>query len=467
MGGVWSATRAYPGLGLQTDKVAYAFADMPMPEDYPEYPEASQVRAYLSDYVAEHGLTNSIVLNTAVCSAAPLSEDSGWSIQVEGPFGTRTEEVDWLVLCHGMYSVPHIPELSGRDEFEQAGGVVLTPSTTGDGTTYRDRDLVVLGWGKSAADIATSATTSARSVTMVARSMSWKLPLRIGRFSWQRLVLTRTGEQILWTPRRDSLLVRAGLRVLNPLRSWALRRISRTIATQLDLHRRGLMPERELQNFSDVATRGFYDALDRGVIDLRTGCQVSRLMTIDDRPCVELSDGTTLPCDVLLAATGYDQDLTLLGSAVRERLLNDRGELCLYRHTFPAGVARLAFIGWHNSYHSPISAQTQAMWVAAALDGDFPLPTSSERDRYTSVYRLQHQNAERLGEPLFFHAGGSLPDIDVWVEQAGLRLPRGVWLRELVHPIDPGRYRDLLTQVERRYASRRGGGHADRVSSTP
>ena len=55
VGGVWSATRRYTGLRTQNNKDSYAFSDLPMPRDYPEWPTGEQVQAYLERYVPTPG----------------------------------------------------------------------------------------------------------------------------------------------------------------------------------------------------------------------------------------------------------------------------------------------------------------------------------------------------------------------------------------------------------------------------
>lgn len=47
VGGVWSASRLYPGISTQNGKDTYCLADFPMPKDYPEWPSGQQVQAYL------------------------------------------------------------------------------------------------------------------------------------------------------------------------------------------------------------------------------------------------------------------------------------------------------------------------------------------------------------------------------------------------------------------------------------
>src|SRR6201998_4229585 len=56
VGGVWSATRRYPGLTTQSPKQQYSLSDFPMPRDYPEWPTGAQIQAYLAAYASHFGL---------------------------------------------------------------------------------------------------------------------------------------------------------------------------------------------------------------------------------------------------------------------------------------------------------------------------------------------------------------------------------------------------------------------------
>ena len=56
VGGVWSATRRYPGLTTQSPKAQYALSDFPMPDDYPEWPTGEQVQRWLAAYAERFAL---------------------------------------------------------------------------------------------------------------------------------------------------------------------------------------------------------------------------------------------------------------------------------------------------------------------------------------------------------------------------------------------------------------------------
>src|SRR6476620_2744210 len=62
VGGVWSATRRYPGLRAQNSKHTYHFSDFPMPDDYPRVPDGQQMQQYLDGYVRHFGFGESLRL---------------------------------------------------------------------------------------------------------------------------------------------------------------------------------------------------------------------------------------------------------------------------------------------------------------------------------------------------------------------------------------------------------------------
>ena len=69
VGGVWSATRRYPGLTTQNPRTTYALSDFPMPAEWPEWPSGAQVQSYLTAYAEHFDLTGYLRLATEVTSA--------------------------------------------------------------------------------------------------------------------------------------------------------------------------------------------------------------------------------------------------------------------------------------------------------------------------------------------------------------------------------------------------------------
>lgn len=109
VGGVWSATRRYPGLSTQNNKGTYALPDLPMPKHFPEWPSGAQVQQYLETYARSFGLLDRTRLSTEVVSAELDEGGPRWTLRTRGPGGDREETADFLVVANGIFSDPFVP----------------------------------------------------------------------------------------------------------------------------------------------------------------------------------------------------------------------------------------------------------------------------------------------------------------------------------------------------------------------
>src|SRR2546421_2150653 len=153
VGGVWSATRRYPGLTTQSPKSTYALSDFPMPRDYPEWPTGEQVQVWLAAYAAEFGVARHLCLNTEVTRARPVA--GGWVLEVRDTVDgtTGSETVDRLVVANGGFCEPLVPRYPGLAEFTAAGGRVCAGTELHDAEEARGRHRLVGGDGKAAWDV--------------------------------------------------------------------------------------------------------------------------------------------------------------------------------------------------------------------------------------------------------------------------------------------------------------------------
>ena len=79
LGGVWSATRRYPGLRTQNTRRTYSYSDHPMPTDWPDHPSSAQMHDYLESYADHFGIRDRLRLATTVSLASPRVE-GGWTV---------------------------------------------------------------------------------------------------------------------------------------------------------------------------------------------------------------------------------------------------------------------------------------------------------------------------------------------------------------------------------------------------
>ena len=318
VGGVWSAMRRYPGLRVQNVRSTYAFSDHPWPVDVPEWPTGEQVQAYLATYVERFGLAERLRLGTEVVEAE-LDETAGtWTLQITDveSGACATQVFDHLVVANGVFCEPLVPDFAGAEEHAAVGGRVLHTTRLRSLDEARDRDVVVVGYGKSACDVAEAVSEVAASTAVVARRLRWKMPRRVaGVVNYKYLLLTRLGEALFRHPesRRPQRLlhgrhVRLASRMLGAVEAIARR--------QDRLHDLGLLPPGrfgELANSTgSLTTDRFFAKVRHGRIVVHRDAQIARLLADGGRALAELTDGARVPAELVLCGTGYDQRVPFL-----------------------------------------------------------------------------------------------------------------------------------------------------------
>jgi len=259
VGGVWSATRRYPGLRTQNNKGTYYLSDFPMPGDYPEWPSGEQVQAYLAHYAKHFGLDACLHLNTEVVSAGPVGEN-GWTLTVKDLQSgqVRQQQVDQLVVANGIFSQPFIPPYEGAQVFKDAGGVLCATSEFHDLAQARGKHVLVVGYGKSSCDVAAAVGEVAASTKVIARSLLWKLPRKLmNLINFKYAVLTRFGEALFpWIEQRgfERFLHGRG----RGLRDGMIKSLQNVATRQLHLKELDLVPE------------GTFDRIARSTVSLAT-----------------------------------------------------------------------------------------------------------------------------------------------------------------------------------------------------
>ncbi len=453
VGGVWSASRRYPGLRTQNDKGTYALSDLKMPADYPEWPSGEQVQRYLESYVARFGLSRLLRLGVEVTLAAP-APGGGWDVTT----ADGAEHYDHLVLASGIFSRPFIPPIPGIDDLREAGGRLLAAGELQSLDQVRGAHAIVIGYGKSACDVAVEVATAAASTTVVARELLWKMPRKVKNLlNYKYLMLTRMGEGLF-----RNHTVAGAEKVLHArdsaLADNMLGSVEKVTTGQLKLDALGLRPAGRFKDIArstvSLVTEGFFEAITERRITVHRDTLISRFAAREGRPVAILSDGQEIPADVVLAATGWTQDLPFLPEEVVDRLTDANGDFLLYRHIHPIDVADLSFAGYNSSFFSPLSAEASAIWIGSLLGGNHRLPPREEMLRTVSA-RLRWMRERTHGN----HARGtnvipfSMHNVDEVLGDVGLDVSRLVKAKQWLLPIDPSDYRSITPTLARRLAA--------------
>jgi hypothetical protein len=449
VGGVWSATRRYPGLTTQSPKAQYSLSDFPMPRAYPQWPTGAHVQEYLAGYAGVVGLDACLRLSTEVTSAVPAA-GGGWTVTTAS--GGAAEQFDKLVVANGVFSEPAMPDYPGAAEFAAAGGRLLAGTELHDAEPARGRHVLVVGYGKSACDVTVPLSEVAASVDVIARQLLWKVPRRIGgllNFKW--LLLTRMGEALFrylrpW--RVERFLHGPG----KTIRRRMINSIGSVSVRQLRLAKLGLVPPGQMEDIVrgaiGLATEGFFEGVDAGRIGVRANRTIARLGVAAGRTVAELDDGTVLPADLIVCATGFTQGVPFLGPDLTGRLLDERGNFQLYRQIRPVDVPDAYFNGYNSSFFSPLNAEMAAVWIAADIAGAIELPEQPEMRRRVAEQLAfmdvaTHQHHCRGGKIIPF----SLHNIDEVLGDLGVNIPATVRASHWLNPVDPAAYRRITPIV--------------------
>ncbi|WRT69903.1 uncharacterized protein IL334_006894 [Kwoniella shivajii] len=460
VGGVWSATRYYPGLKAQNTKDTYCFSTLPMPEEYSLHPDGQQVQAYLETFVRKNGLDKEgrLKLNVEVVQAE--KGDSGWIIQIRSKQDDQTKSYffDYLICATGIFNQPHIPYLRGANDFVAAGGVILHSSNFHHLSSIKDKNVVVVGYGKSACDAAVSVATSAKSVTIVARNIIWKLPTYVGGvLHFSLLLLTRFGEALFpfIRPWKSQRFLNCGMRVY--FRNLLFTVLSWIITIQMRLDEFQIHPHKPFETIArssiSLASAGFVDAMSKGDIKVEREVTVESLSPRN----VTLSSGKELSADVIICGTGWKQNIpSFISAQLADTLKDKNGDWLLYRHVFPIDIEDLAFIGFNSSIFCPLTAEITSIWLAAHLRTD-------EQDPLL-VLTSRHQQRQKTAEEVTWHrerteghhASGtsivpfSMSNIDEMLGDLEVEIGWLDYMREWVLPIRPSAYRYILPTVLQR-----------------
>ena len=458
VGGVWSRTRRYPGLTTQSPKAQYSLSDFPMPKSYPEWPSGEQVQAYLARYAAHFGLDDALRLGTEVVAARPSGD--GWILDTRDAGAaaggaTTTAAFDRLVVANGVFCEPAIPAFPGRDEFAAAGGALLAGTEFHDAERARGKHVLVVGYGKSACDVTVPISAVAASTDVIARQLLWKVPRKInGKLNFKMLLLTRMGEALF-----KYRVLRGVEKFLHGpgrgLRGNMINSIGSVSVRQFGLARLDLVPSGQMEDIVrgaiGLATEGFFEGVADGSITVHRDRTIARLYTDHGRPFAELSDGSTLPADLVVCSTGFTQGVPFLPADVQRRLLDERGNFLLYRQIRPVDVPGLYFNGYNSSFFSPLNAEMAAVWIAADLAGAVPLPDAAGVSQAIAE-QLAFMDDATDGH----HCRGtkiipfSMHNVDEVLGDLDLNISAGVRASHWINPINPAAYRRVTPALVRR-----------------
>jgi dimethylaniline monooxygenase (N-oxide forming) len=153
VGGNWAydnpngMSSAYKSLFINTSRERMEYSDYPMPKSYPVFPHHTQIAEYFNNYVDHFHFRQHIHFNCLVTQAEPLP-GGGWEITLQN--GT-IQRYRALLVANGHHWDPRWPEPPFPGHFD---GDIIHSHFYRVPDPYVDKNVLVLGFGNSAMDIA-------------------------------------------------------------------------------------------------------------------------------------------------------------------------------------------------------------------------------------------------------------------------------------------------------------------------
>ena len=357
VGGNWAFgnpnghSSAYRSLHIDTSKHRLSFKDFPMPEEYPDFPHHTQIKAYLDSYCDAFGLRERIEFENGVRHADPLP-GGGWRLDLQSG---EQREVDLLVVANGHHWDPRTAEFPGEFTGESIHSHhYIDPETP---LHLKGKRILVVGIGNSAADI--SVELSSRSlqneVTISTRSSAWIVPKYTYGLPADKYYVTSPHLPLKW-------------------QRWFVQKMQFMTGSNPELY--GL-PKPNHKFFEAHPTQSVELPLRLGSGDITPKGNVARL----DGETVHFEDGTSADFDVIVYATGYNITFPFFDPEV---ISAPENRIRLFKRMFLTDPARrdTVFIGFAQSTPTLFPfVEAQARLLAAYAVGRYELPSPEEMEQ--------------------------------------------------------------------------------------
>ncbi len=170
-GGTWH-THKFPGIRSDSDLFTFGYKWKP----WTGVPIASAeaILDYLNEVLDEQDIRRHIRYRHEVKRATWSDQEKLWTLEVRR--GDTDETVrftcNFLWMCQGYYrhSEGYTPDFPGMDRFQ---GPIVHPQTWPDDLDYKDKKVVVIGSGATAATLIPAMAKDAEHVTMLQRSPTY------------------------------------------------------------------------------------------------------------------------------------------------------------------------------------------------------------------------------------------------------------------------------------------------------
>src|SRR5262245_18836765 len=175
-GGTW-LTHRYPGIRSDSDLHTFGYSFKPWVG--PPIATAEEILSYMGEVITENYLGEHIRYKHRIETASWSSESNLWTIEaVKTDSGEEVRfTANFLWMCQGYYrhSEGYTPDWPGMESYK---GKIVHPQTWPEDLDYRDKTVIVIGSGATAATLVPAIAGDAKHVTVLQRSPTSFIPAR-------------------------------------------------------------------------------------------------------------------------------------------------------------------------------------------------------------------------------------------------------------------------------------------------
>jgi len=461
IGGVWAT--AYPEVHLQNLYTQYHLSDFDWPFKPDLHPTGEQIMRYLTEAV-QH-LQLDIRLTHQVLEMKEGKD--GWLVRYKNRGGVHEEQFAYVLLAAGQYTDgKNLPQFLDQEQFK---GKIITERDLSSLDVFNGKRVVVVGYGKSALDMATLAAERSAQVHHVFREASWLIPEWILGAHFTYALFTRFGNVMMTSWAQPTAMERFLHNQLGFVISGFWNFIQSIVLFQLKRTGKGkdqtaqerlktLIPDHKiLMDFRSSGALGpenYYPLVaEAKILPYRSEIECFSHDT------VQLKNGLVIPCDLVVLSTGYlTPKFPFLPDPFRAWLEGEKDGPQLYRHLIHPRIPRLAFAGFNHGYMHVPSVEIGTQWLCAYLRGDLDIPSVEEMERSIEVVRawkranLKFENARSCAVSTRFQQY-----IDILLKELDVspyrKLPNP--LAELFSRYEASDYRGVYEEYERAKAKRK------------
>lgn len=359
IGGMWryqndnGRSSAYRSPHIDTSRQNLGYPDFPIPDHYPDYLSHYEVIEYLEAFVAHFGLRAHITFNLSVVDVMPRA-DGSWQVSLGDGTVRRYRAV---VVANGHLWDPRMPQFPGLFD-----GEVVHSHHYRTATPYEGKNVLVVGIGNSAVDIAVDVCKTAHQTFLSTRRSAWILPkyiMGIPTDRWGGFFARRLHLPTRWS---RTLVHKLAYLVTGDQARFGVPRPTHPIWKEHATLSQELLPY-----------------CGHGWIKIRP--DIARF----DGGQVVFKDDSREQIDAIIYATGYKSTFPFLKPEVFKV---EDGRVSLYRRMVPLSRPGLFMLGLIQPIGPTIPlVEVHATWLARVLDGSVRLPSQERMQAEVDAHR--------------------------------------------------------------------------------